>query len=96
MIQESQFPRRAHETIKGLRKGEGRPDVLSRKYFRQAHGTTVPVCRNIIMGFHNCEMFREMDIPCRWDVKKVAEVVIFMIKCMPPENFSVDGVESML
>ena len=51
MIQESQFPTRTHETIKGLRKGEGRPDALSRKYYRQAHGTPVPVCRNIIMGF---------------------------------------------
>ena len=52
MIQESQFPTRAHETIKGLTKEGGRPDVLGRKYHRQAHGTTVPVCRNIIMDSH--------------------------------------------
>ena len=63
MIQESQFPTRVHQTIKGLAKGEGRPDA-------QAHGTTVPVCRNIIMRFHNCEMFGKMDAPCRWDAKR--------------------------
>ena len=70
MIQESQFPTRAHETIKGLTKVEGRPDVQSK------HGTTVFVCRNIIMRFYNCEMLRKMGVPCRWDVKKVAEDVI--------------------
>ena len=29
-------------------------------------------------------------------MQKGAEVVIFMIKCMPPEDSSVDGVESVL
>ena len=76
VIQESQFQTQAYETVKGLTKGEGRPDQSYRPRTFFSESTTskrkqrpCPVCRDN-HGIYNCEMFNKMDVPLRWDVTK--------------------------
>ncbi|XP_068749411.1 uncharacterized protein [Montipora capricornis] len=76
VIQESQFHTTAHETIRGLTKGDWRPpgqrkintffaepSIASRKQ-RQC-----PVCSKQ-HGVWNCELYQKMTVPSRWETAK--------------------------
>ena len=76
VIQESQFHTIAHETVKGLAKGDWRiagqrkintfftESSISYRKQRQ-----FPICSKQ-HGIWNCEKYQEVTVPCRWETAK--------------------------